>query len=742
MHILRSTARLLVVFLLLVAGTVFSSPALCAPAGDGAGDGTSDAAEESPSPGTAAPAASTLPPVNVTVEGSLPYIPTSNTILTRLPLMLRLTPANVGTVGEQLMHEQSAFILGDALLNVSGLNVQTQSGVTDFFVIRGFDSLSSSLVLTDGASEPEATFYQMYNVERVEVLKGPGGLLYGSNPLAGAVNIVRRQPQPGTFGRAAVSAGSFGTYDGTVDYNKASADGTLAFRLNSTWGQSDYWRDDKENRNLAVNPAFTWRIGENSSLNVNLEYVDSDYSPDSGLPLFNGEIPDVPRERSYQTSFDTSDQQLARAQIDYDVKLSNSWRLRNKTYYRDLDWTADGTLITGVSSSTGRPEVQRALQLLDDQQRFLSNQIEGILSAHTGAVKHEIVAGLETSRFGDDFTLDVAFLPSIDLFNPVETAQKPFASMPLAKGDWKSVVLAPYVIDQITFSEHFSALAGARLDVIDFDDDVPVSSRPSCAASPQDDACVTSRRDSELSPMGGVVYSPSKSLSFYASAARAFAPPSDRLMRERQPERSRQYEVGAKVERFGGKLQLTIAAYRMERDNIPIVDDNGFTQQAGDQLSRGIEVEFAAEPFNRLRTFLSYAYNDSELTRFTEQLVVGFDPNTFTPIFATFDRSDNTPAFAPRHILNAWVSKGLPGGWNVAGGGRVVSDQFIAEDNAFAIHSYALLDAAVSYTRGDWEFSLNLKNLADRDYETRGFGSSSVIPAQPFSAYAGAQFRF
>ncbi len=712
MRILRSTA------LLLFAAALLCPPALSAEAGD--------SADEGQAPPPAAPA---VPPVNVTVTGSLPYIPTSNTILTRLPLMLRLTPASVGTVGEQLLHEQGALILGDALLNVSGLNVQTQAGVTDFFVIRGFDSLSSSLVLTDGAREPEAAFYQMYNVERVEVLKGPGGLLYGSDPLAGAINIVRRQPQPGTFGRAGVSAGSFGTYDGTVDYNKAGKDGALAFRLNSTWRQSDYWRDDKENRNLAVNPAFTWRTGEKSSLNVNLEYVDTDYAPDSGLPLFDGKIADVPRARSYQTPFDSSDQQLSRVQVDFDVKLSDAWSLRNKTYYRDLDWTADGTLITGVAPSfvpPGRPEVQRVLQKLDDRQRFASNQVEAVLSASTGAVKHEVVAGLETARLGVDFTLDVAFLPSIDLFDPVETARQPFSAVPLAAGEWKSLVLAPYVLDQIKFSERFSALAGARLDIIDFEDGVLASSR----------------RDSELSPMGGVVYSPTNTLSFYATAGRAFAPPSNRLMREREPERSLQYEVGAKVERFGGKLQLTIAAYRMERENIPIVDDNGFTQQAGDQLSRGIEVEFAAEPMARLRTFLSYAFNDSELTRFSEQLVVGFDPNTFMPIFATFDRSGNTPAFAPRHILNGWVSKGLPGGWNVALGGRFVGDQFIAEDNAFTIDSYAVCDAAVSYTRGDWEFRLNLKNLTGREYETRGFGSSSVIPAPPFSAYAGAQFRF
>ena len=216
------------------------------------------------------------PPTSVVVEGALPYVPTSNTIATRLPLAYLLTPTNIGTVSDLLVKEQYGLVLGDALRNVSGLNPQTISNVVDFFVIRGFDSDSSSLVLTDGASEPEVTFYQMYNVDRIEVLKGPGGFLYGQNPLAGAVNIVRRQPMPGTFGSAGVNGGSFGTWDGRVDFNTSTKDGEYAFRVNSTWRESDFYRDGMDNRSSAINPAFTWRMSSRSSLNVNVEYVDTE----------------------------------------------------------------------------------------------------------------------------------------------------------------------------------------------------------------------------------------------------------------------------------------------------------------------------------------------------------------------------------------------------------------------------------------------------------------------------------
>ena len=133
-------------------------------------------------------------------------------------------------------------------------------------------------------------------------------------------------------------------------------------------------------------------------------------------------------------------------------------------------------------------------------------------------------------------------------------------------------------------------------------------------------------------------------------------------------------------------------------------------------------------------TFVSYAYNDSELTNFAELL--------FTPIGPIrFDRSGNTPAFAPHHILNVWLMKEFPRGFGIGGGPRYVSDQFIAEDNAFAIDGYLTFDASVFCDWNQWRFSVNFKNITDKKYETRGFGNSSVIPADPFSIYGGIQFK-
>ncbi|MFQ5670262.1 MAG: TonB-dependent receptor [Acidobacteriota bacterium] len=665
----------------------------------------------------------------VLVQGRVPGVPTSNTIATKLPRPLMETPANIGIVESALMEDQDAMVLSDALRDVSGLNIQSQSGVHDFFLIRGFDSLSGALVLTDGASEPEATFYHTYNLERVEVLKGPASFLYGSRPLAGAVNLVRKQPAPGRFFRLGTTTGSFNRREGHLDLNLPGRDGEARFRLNSLWRDSDNYRDATESRDWAVNPAWAWRLGDGTRLNLNLEYVNSDHSPDSGLPILvlDNQVANVSRRRSFQSPFDFSRQDIYRFQLDWETVYSDAFTLRDKLYYRDLDWQSDGTSLGGAFPNlAGGFDVFRTITRLDDRQQFVGNQIEGVFSWTWGAAHHELLAGLEAELLSDDFRLDFGFLPSIDLFQPVETAAAFPMTQPLAAGATSTDIVAPYVVDQIGLGSRWQVLLGARLDLIDFDDDLTG----------------TSRSDSELSPMGGVVFSPADGLSIYANLGAAFAPPSPRVVGDREPEESVQYEVGVKKAFLSGRLQATWAAYRIERDQIAIPDENGFTQQTGDQRSQGLEFELVAEPRPRLRMFLSYAFNDAELTEFAESVFVDPDgPGPLPPGPITFDRSGKDPAFAPDHILNFWVSQRFRSGFGYGAGGRYVSEQFIAEDNRFRLDDYATLDAAVFYDIGRWRWQLNIKNLTDDRHQERGFPSTAVIPSDPITVFLSIGFR-
>ncbi len=665
------------------------------------------------------------PSTTITVEERLREIPTENTTATKLAIPIQKTPSNVGVVARPVIESQHAVILRDAIKNVSGVYSTTNFGVHDFFTIRGFDSLSSGLVLTDGAIEPQATFYRMYNLDRIEVLKGPSSFLYGGRSLAGAVNLVRKVPEFRNFLELDVSFGRFQDYQGSVDVNWADPGGRVAMRLNGLYQHVQGYRDNKDHFIGAVNPALTWRMTDSSSLTLNFEFVENSHEPDSGIPLFNNAIPNVDRTNDYQAPSDISRQTIQRFRADYHVRLNDTVTFQNKFYFTGLDWQSDGSLFVGAfPNARGSVDVFRVQSRLDDSQRFVGNQAEFLWSFNTGGVRHELLTGFESARLGDEYTLDVGALLPIDLFNPVNFTDGPIFDIPqqAQAADARILVFAPYFLDRIIVSDQVDVFVGTRLDVLDYEDTIND----------------IDRTDTQVSPMASIVYSPAKSVSIYAGGGKAFAPQSTFVTSERQPEESTQFEAGVKNRFLDGRVQTTVSFYHLQKENIAIVDDNGITQQTGDQRSRGVEFELATEFIPDWYSFVSYSYNDPELTEFRE--VLPFGPGPFD--FLVVDRSGNDPAFAPRNLFSCWTMKQFTNGIGVGIGARFVGERFIAEDNVFSLDSYITVDASVSYSRRHWTFGLNLKNLTDTEYETRGFGSQSVTPASPIGIFGSVRYSF
>ena len=662
----------------------------------------------------------------VDVEAELPAVPPSSTAATRLPVPVEDLPVSVSILSRRLLRDQAAFVLADALKNASGVNAGVAFGVFDAFTIRGFDSLSSGLVLTDGAPEPEATFYPMYNVRQIEVLKGPAAFLYGPNPLAGAVQIVRKQPSTTRFAEASLTYGRFGTFEGALDGNAASADGKLAFRVNGVWQGTDGHRDVGEGSIGAVNPSLLWRPNDATRVTASFEYVRSEWPPDSGLPFVGesgSELAPVPRETSYQSALDSSDQDVTRVRLDFERRLNPSWTLRNRTYFTELKWDSDGTLLAGAFPfPDGRTYAFRNLIALDDRQRLFGDQLELAASFRTGRLGHELLIGAEATRYTDVFTQDVGLLSPLDLLNPVEPPPGTVPVIPLPDfglaADAKSLVLAPYVVDRISVGTRVHLFAGARFDVLDYED----------AASG------TERDDTQLSPVLGAVFSPTEGLALHVSGGTAFAPPSTQVRGPREPETSRQIEAGFKLKFLSNRAFLGGTAYTLERNDIAIPDATGVLRQAGDQRSRGFELDLSAEAAKGLIGYASYAYTDAELTSFAELLLTQVGP-----IF--LDRTGNTPPFAPRHMLNVWVSKEFANGLGLGAGVRALSEQFVSEDNRFSIPGYAVLDAAAFYRTGRLRFGVNLKNVTNKEYATRGFGGVSAIPGRPFEVLGRVDVR-
>ena len=664
------------------------------------------------------PAAAPDPPAytagEVVVTESRYTLPERGGMVTRWPLSLRDTPASVAVVPAALVGDQYGEVLGDALANVSGVNVQTGFGVSDYFVVRGFDSLSSGMVLYDGAGEPEVSFYPMYNVARIEVLKGPAAFLYGGKPMSGAVNVVRRKPVFGPpFAVLGGSYGSYGSYRATADAGWRRGE-RLALRLNAMARGSDNYRDGKGNSEWALNPSAAVRIGDRAAIEGSVEYIANDYSPDSGLPLLGEGLAPVPRTRSYQAPGDFSEQAILRLRLDGEMKLSDRLTLRDKLYFTNFEWPSAGTLLNGVlPGEDGSLGVMRTRLSLDDRQRFTGNQLEAVMERG----RHRLLAGLEVALLTDDFTLDAVLLPMIDLHNPVEPGGSGFP-VQSQTAEARSTVLAPYVAAQSPITGNLESIAGLRFDRIVYEEEISESERSY----------------GKLSPFLGATWSATDDLRLYASAGRAFAPPSTQVTGEREAEESRQLEAGARRQWLQGRVRVSAAAYLLEKENIAIPDGTGIVKENGAQRSRGLELEVAAQPSRRWYFLAAYAFADPELTAFTE-----FVP-TFTGEYEFADRAGNEPAFAPAHILNLWSSVRTVLGIEAALGARYVSGQYIAPDNGYRIDPAFTVDAALGYRVGRARIRLHGRNLTGDEYETRGFGGTAVIPGDPASFHSSLEW--
>lgn len=662
---------------------------------------------------------------SASVEAKTPAVPPPADTATKLEANVRDLPLSVSVVSGRLAAEQAGFVLSDALENASGVNVATGFGLFDYFTVRGFDSLESGLVLVDGARDPESVFFPLYNVQQVEVLKGPSAFAWGGGAIAGTVQVVRKNPVAARFADVTVAYGRYGTYEAAADANAATRDGKLAFRLNAVGQGTDGFRDGRDGSIWAVNPGLAWRPDERTRVALSYEFLRSTQSPDSGLPFLDGSLAGLSRETSYQSASDFSDQDAQRLRLDAERRLSDRLVLRDKLYWSALDWQTDGTLLLGAFPfPDARTYVMRTQGLLDDRQRLFGNQLELVASLGTFGATHELVLGFEASRHADEYTQRAQLVQPLDLLNPVE-ADIGIYPIPLPQadqaGDSTSRVLAPYAIDRVRLSSSFELLAGLRYDNVDFEDIVTG----------------TDRSDSRLSPLGGLVYKPTPDVSIYASAGLGFAPPSIQVIGPRDPEESTQLEGGVKLSFLGGKGYAGAAVYQIERDNVAIPDSTGLTSQSGSQRSRGFEVELSAQPSDAFGFRASYAFTSAELTSFAEIVQTGDGG------FAVLDHTGNEAAFAPRHMATVWGTARLGGGFSVGAGVRCLSRQYVAADNRNSIAAYGLLDAALYYqTKSRARLALHLRNITGTEYATRGFGSDSAIPGRPFEVLGRVELGF
>ena len=656
------------------------------------------------------------------------YRSLSATGATKTDALLMDLPQSVRVLTGDLLRDAGVTTLAGALDLASGIAKQSPlGGLWDSYAMRGFtgDPNFGSDYMVNGFSSSRGYngMRDGGNTQAVEVLKGPASALYGRGEPGGTVNITTKKPKFAPEYSADLSLGSFQTRRAAVDLTGPLSD-TVAYRLNAAHEEGHSFRDTLHVERSLFSPSFLWLAGEHTTVSYEIEAVRQRVPFDRGVVAVHGQLGLVPVSRFLGEPGDgpMTVKSLGQ-QLFIHHALSDDWTLQAGASYRDSElsgYSTEANKLLADGRSLNRQRRHRDFSATD-----VSARVEVLGKFKTGALAHEVLAGVDAYHF-DDHRVQLRRNPSaanayaIDIFAPVYGGK----AAPLALSiDTQEAQKARglYAQDQLDLGAQWKALVGLRHDTYTQDvtnNRLKVSNGQSLSAT---------------SPRAGLVYQPSKMWSLYASAAKGFRPNSGiSIANQAFPaERSRAYELGAKLET--GKLTGTLAVYDIRKRNVLTTNpaNTDFAIAAGEVGSRGLELDVSGEVARGLRVSGAYAYTDASVTRGDTTIVTG-----------------SRLANVPRHSANLLATQQFvlgTGTASVGGGVQYVGERLgdVAASSSFTLPAYTTARLLASYSpNAQWRLALNVENLFNRSYYASSYSQLWVAPGAERTVTVHAHYRF
>jgi catecholate siderophore receptor len=653
------------------------------------------------------------------------------------------TPQSITVVGSELIQAQAAISLRDVLRNVTGISIQAGEGggglPGDNLAIRGFAARND--VFVDGVRDFGSYSRDPYNVEQVEVSKGPSSVFAGRGSTGGALNLATKVPSLDAANSVTAALGSADFQRATLDLNHPlpEALGGAAFRVNAMYTQGDTpGRDEVRSERFGLAPSFAAGLGGRTRLWVSGSLLEEDNLPEYGIPWVPAaNVPladhaDGPAPVDFDNFYGLVDRDyektstlLGTARVEQDLGGGATLRAQLRGGRSDRD-----SVITAPRfASNTTTDLNRQLQARDLEDEILDGQVDLVLQRTLGDVGHSVVAGVEVSReTAENRPRSGPAAPLADLFDPDPHA--PYAG-PIVHTGARTVstadTVAAYAFDTLRFGERWEVMAGARYDrlEVDFDNRAATGAATSFA-----------RRDDMLSWRSGVVYKPQPRASLYAAYGTSFNPAAEGntglsltdVTVLLEPERSRSAEVGSKWELLGRRVLATAAVFQTEKTNArtPGIDPGDPpTVLEGRQRVRGFEVGLNGLLAPGWQAFAGYTFLDSEVVESNTPAEVGKEL-----------------ANTPEHSFSVWTSYRFSWGVEIGGGAQYVGDRWNSPTNVRRAPGYWKVDAMAAYTFDQrLSLRLNVANLADERYIDR-VGGGHFIPGAGRSASLTAGYRF
>jgi catecholate siderophore receptor len=669
----------------------------------------------------------------VNVEGAVPTV-TSRAFTQPL----RDIPQTINVIPQSLIQEQGATTLRDVLRNVPGITFQAGEGgvpAGDQLTIRGFSARTDMFI--DGVRDFGGYARDSFNLEQVEVAKGPSSATSGRGSTGGSINQVSKTPGMSKSYSASIGGGNAGYVRSSADINQPLGDG-VALRLNAMWSDAGVpGRDIVKSERWGVAPSLAFGIDRPTTLTLSHMHLEQDNIPEYGLPwvpnntnpqlaAYSGGAPPVNSKNFYGlVTRDYEDTKTDVSTVQVDHRVNPGLTLRNLTRFgrNDRDSVITAPRFASVSSSTA---INRQLQSRDMVDKIVANQASAIGRFTTGNIAHAVSTGVEVAHeTSENFARSGPAAPQADLFDPDPTqAYLGPITRTGARTKGVATTVSAYGFDTVNLGSHVEVSGGLRWDRFDAD-------ARSVAVS--GDATTFSRVDNLLSWRAGAVYKPKTYGSIYAGYGTSANPSAEGLALssttvELDPEQTRTFEVGTKWDVANARLSATTAYFRTEKTNARTPGVNPGdppTVLQGEHRVQGIEVGLSGRLTRQWSVFTGYAFMDSVIAA----------SNTVAEI-------DNALALTPNHTFNLWTTYELPLGLSIGGGAQYMDAVFRNATNATRVPSYWLTNALVSYKVNQFmTVRFNGQNLADKYYVDR-VGGGHYIPGAGRQLIVSSDFHF
>lgn len=679
----------------------------------------------------------TLPEVKVTAEADKSYDTKQVITATKTETELRDVPQSITVVNQNQIRDTSSKGLSEALRFVPGVSFAQGEGNRDTPIFRGISTTADFFV--DGVRDDVQYYRDLYNVEQVEVFKGPNAMTFGRGATGGLINRVTKVANWSASKAADITLGSWNNRRATFDVNQPLSD-TVAIRLTGLYEDSDSYRDGVNITRKGINPTLSWRASPKTLVSLGYERFEDDRIADRGIPSFLG----APLATDRSKFFGNAGGSPTWTKLDsltavVDHTFDNGIQLRNRTRYTDQDKFYQN-VFPGAVNAAGTTVSISAYNNLTSRKSFV-NQTDLTFNFNTGSVKHKFLAGAEFSQQDTENFRMTGFFPgnATSVSVPVTTAT---TSLPVSysqsasdannTGTAKSAAF--YVQDQIELNPNWQLIAGLRYEELKIDF---LNNRNGDRFK---------SNDGTLSPRVGVIYKPIVPVSIYANYSEAYMPRAGEQLSSLSlsnagldPEKFKNYEIGAKWD-ITNSLAANAAIFRLDRSNVVVLDP---TDPAGVRtiLSKGQRFEGFELG---LTGYLTRAWSIAGGYAYTDAKFIADISNTV--------RSGAEVAMVPKHTFTVWNRYDFNDVWG-AGVGLIHRTKSLASNEQIAtvanpipnveLPSYTRVDAAVFWKIDrNWKAQLNVENIFDEKYYTNAYNNNNITPGSPRAVRVGLRMKF